>query len=87
MDKLTSEIKHGNLNTDEIRDRQEIIDEQFGRGIQKGIKKSRKIYAGEIPFSSVFHDLLKDKRLWLLVLKKNWANGYQIKPSVGFRNT
>ena len=42
----------------------------MGRGIAKGIKKCRKIYAGEIPFSSVLIELLKVKRLWLLVLKK-----------------
>ena len=65
---------------------QEKIDDQMGRGVHKGLQKCRKIYAGEIPFSSVFQELLKVKRLWLLVLKKKLGQKSQIKPSGGFQN-
>jgi len=70
IDELIQAVKTGSKDSKAIKKEQEVIDEQLGRGIQRGIHKCRKIYSGEIPYSSIFHELLKEKRLWLLVLKK-----------------
>ena len=70
LQNLTEAITEGTLSPSQIQMEQEKIDDQMGRGIHKGQQKCRKIYSGEIPFSSVFQELLKVKRLWLLVLKK-----------------
>ena len=48
----------------------ELIDEQLGRGIQHALKKCRKKRMGNIPFSEMFLEVWKEKRLWRLVYKK-----------------
>jgi len=69
-EQITKSILAGTMSQKEIKLAQEKIDEQMGRGIKSGIRKCRKLYTGDIPFSSVFLELLQVKRLWLLVLKK-----------------
>ena len=48
----------------------ERFDEQLGRAITVGKKKSRKLCTGNIPYSSVFANLRDTRRIWLLVRKR-----------------
>jgi len=48
----------------------ELLDDQLGRAIAHGLAKCRKLRTGNIPYSAALANLLKEKRLWMLVMKK-----------------
>ena len=54
----------------QIQKAMEGFDEQFGRSIENGKKKCRKLRMGDIPYSKAFQELRDKRRLWLLVKKK-----------------
>jgi len=56
--------------TKEMTDRMEQFDDQLGRAIACGKKKSRKLRTGNIPYSSMFTKLRDTRRIWLLVRKR-----------------
>ena len=56
--------------TQEFIGKMENFDEQLGRAIALGGKKSRKLCMGNIPYSSMFANLRDTRRIWLLVRKR-----------------
>ena len=51
-------------------EKMEQFDDQLGRAISLGKKKSRKLRTGNIPYSTTFARLRDTRRLWLLVRKR-----------------
>ena len=50
--------------------KKETFDDQFGRAIESGKSKCRKLRTGKIPYSKAFATLRDTRHLWLLVYKK-----------------